>query len=270
MSEKKRWMDRVNATVIGIAMESTRKRILIRVKDGLWIPRLIMTRPPRVRTALIVGLFIGGGLLIYFTAEPFLGSLLAVSSALGISSFVFVQWVAPLVSEFPEKVSAFYWARTVHGAPMAMMNMVSSNINQWTLLAAMLPIIYSISLGHIAPIPFDSQQELEILMTIAQSLIGMLFLMNMEIAWWEATALFTLWAVQFLASPVSPGAGGIHWVAGHMHWGVTWVYLGWSAIEILRLLIGKRKALAFSYFVELWREHGQRETVRAVPPSSKL
>ena len=26
---------------------------------------------------------------------------------------------------------------------MALMNMVSSNINQWTLLAAMLPIVYS-------------------------------------------------------------------------------------------------------------------------------
>src|SRR5207247_10798753 len=60
-----------------------------------------------------------------------------------VSQFVFVQWVAPFVSEFPEKVSAFYWARTVKGSPTALMNMVSSNINQWTLLAAMLPIVYS-------------------------------------------------------------------------------------------------------------------------------
>ena len=47
----------------------------------------------------------------------------------------FIQWVAPFLSEFPEKVSAFLWARRVTHAPMALMNMVSSNINQWTLLA---------------------------------------------------------------------------------------------------------------------------------------
>ena len=67
-------------------------------------------------------------------------------------NFVFIQWVAPFVSEFPEKVSAFYWARTVDRASMALMNMVSSNINQWTLLAAMLPIVYSISRGALSTI----------------------------------------------------------------------------------------------------------------------
>ena len=78
-------------------------------------------------------------------AEPFLGSLLALATVFGVPNFVFIQWVAPFVSEFPEKVSAFYWARTVDKRSMALMNMVSSNINQWTLLAAMLPIVYSIS-----------------------------------------------------------------------------------------------------------------------------
>jgi hypothetical protein len=34
---------------------------------------------------------------------------------------------------------------------MALMNMVSSNINQWDLLAAMLPIVYSISMGAATP-----------------------------------------------------------------------------------------------------------------------
>ena len=101
-----------------------------------------------MRNLLIAGLLPGWGLLIYVSAEPFAGSLLAVSAALGVPTFVFVQWVAPFVSEFPEKVSAFYWARTIHRAPMALMNMVSSNINQWTLLAAMLPIVYSISRGR--------------------------------------------------------------------------------------------------------------------------
>ncbi|MFB3778044.1 MAG: hypothetical protein ACE141_10550, partial [Bryobacteraceae bacterium] len=106
------------------------------------IPRAVVKSPRLTRNLLIIGFFLGGGGIIYYAAEPFLGSLLAISAALGIPSFVFVQWVAPFVSEFPEKVSAFYWARTVDRAPMALMNMVSSNINQWTLLAAMLPIVF--------------------------------------------------------------------------------------------------------------------------------
>src|SRR5207247_2367872 len=142
------------------------------------IPRSIVTARKPVRIGAIIGLFAAGGALIYFTAEPFLGSLLAVSALLGVPSFVFVQWVAPFVSEFPEKVSAFYWARTIDRASMALMNMVSSNINQWTLLAAMLPIVYSMSLRAPSAIVFADQQRLELLMTMGQSLVGALFLVS--------------------------------------------------------------------------------------------
>ena len=83
---------------------------------------------------------------------PFLASLLALATLAGVPDFVFVQWIAPLVSEFPEMLSTLYWARRSDRAPMALMNMVSSNINQWTLLAAMLPIVYSISVGAVTPI----------------------------------------------------------------------------------------------------------------------
>lgn len=224
------------------------------IEDLDRVPRYVVKSSPKVRNLLIALLFVGGGGLIYYSAEPFLGSLLAVSAILGVPSFVFVQWVAPFVSEFPEKVSAFYWARTIDGAPMALMNMVSSNINQWTLLAAMLPIIFSISAGHVAGIQFDSQQELELLMTVGQSLIGLMFLMNMELAWWEASALFSLWFLQFALSPFPPGPGLLGQLAGHIHWLVTCAYFLWFAIEVIRTLAHKRQPLAFILFARLWRE----------------
>jgi cation:H+ antiporter len=223
------------------------------IEDLERIPRYIVTSPRPRRIALILLLFLGGGGLIYFTAEPFLGSLLAVSTMLGISSFVFVQWVAPFVSEFPEKVSAFYWARTVDRSPMALMNMVSSNINQWTLLTAMLPLVYSLSLGYPGAIGFDSQQELELLMTLGQSLIAMMFLVNMELMWWEAAALFSLWGIQFLFSPVPPGPTWYGFVATHIHEWVTWAYLIWAGIELIRMLTGRRQPLAFRLFAQVWR-----------------
>ncbi len=225
------------------------------IEDLERIPRYIVKSRPVIRKALIAGLFVGGGALIYFTAEPFLASLLAVSALIGVPSFVFVQWVAPFVSEFPEKVSAFYWARTVEKAPMALMNMVSSNINQWTLLTAMLPIVFSMSRGSLSTIPFDDIQRWEILMTLAQSLVGLLFLINMELLWWEAGALFALWFIQFLLSPITHGPGFWGTIAGNNHKYVTILYLLWAAVEIIRFVAGRRKPLAFKLFGVMWRKH---------------
>ncbi|HLJ47422.1 MAG TPA: hypothetical protein VKU01_15505 [Bryobacteraceae bacterium] len=214
------------------------------------IPRAIVLSPRPRRIALIALFFLAGGALIYFTAEPFLGSLMALAALAHIPNFVFIQWVAPFVSEFPEMASTFYWARTVVHAPMALMNMVSSNINQWTLLVAMLPIVYSLSLGAPAGIPLDPQQELELLMTIGQALLGLLFLINMELAWWEASVLFALWVIQFVFSAIAPEGG--------IHWDITITYYAWAILELFRLLIGKRDAAAFREFAHVWRTYVMR------------
>jgi len=163
--------------------------------------------------------------------------------------------VAPFVSEFPEKVSAFYWARTIDRAPMALMNMVSSNINQWTLLTAMLPIVYSISRGSVSAIPLDERHQLEVLMTIGQSLVGMIFLMNMEMMWWEASSLFGLWFFQFLMSPIEPGPELWRVIATHSHEAVTAVYFLWFGVEVIRAAFGGRKPAALVEFGRVWRTH---------------
>ena len=50
---------------------------------------------------------------------------------------------------------------------MALMNMASSNVNQWTMLAAMIPIVYSISLGHVAAV-----DHLIVLLGVSPEFIG--------------------------------------------------------------------------------------------------
>jgi cation:H+ antiporter len=205
------------------------------------IPRTIVTARPAVRVTAIFSLFAAGGLLIYFSAEPFLASLLAISTAVGIPSFVFIQWVAPLVSEFPEMASTVYFARMAGRAPMALMNMVSSNINQWTLLTAMLPIIYSISLGVATPIHLDGKQEIELWMTLGQALMGMMFLLNMELAWWEATALLVMFATPF-AIPSEAKA-------------ITILYFAWAAMELIRMIVRRRMPAALTGFCDVWRTH---------------
>jgi cation:H+ antiporter len=219
------------------------------------IPRAIVLSPPARRNLLIAACFLGGGALIYFTAESFLGSLMAVSGFLGIPAFLFIQWIAPVVSEFPEMASTFYFARTVVKAPMALMNMVSSNINQWTLLVAMLPIVFSLSAGRPTHIPLDPEQQLELLLTIGQAFLGMLFLVNMELAWWEALILFVLWIGQVVLSTVSHDRlGPFSLVARYNREWITGTYFGLSAVELLRTIFGSRKAQAFRAFAASLRE----------------
>jgi cation:H+ antiporter len=250
-----------------------------KVEDLDRIPRFILRQRRGIRNSLITGLFVGGGLILYFAAHPFLESLKSIAVGLGLSTFVFVQWVAPFLSEFPEKVSAFNWARRVTSAPLALMNMVSSNINQWTMLAAMLPIAYALALGRVAMISFDEHQRLEILMTIAQSLLGALLLANMRFAWWEAALLFTLWATQFALSgfekplAMTEGTEAHNSLASHLAGWVsvrvdqvelfarrgkeiiTGLYFAWTAIVIALAVKRRTPFEAFALLPKLMREH---------------
>lgn len=201
------------------------------------VPRAVLRLQKRMQWAAIISLFAAGGMLLYFTAHPFLNSMLAMATAFGVSHFVFVQWVAPFLSEFPEKVSAFYWARKISSAPMALMNMVSSNINQWTVLAAMIPIVYSFSVGHVAALPFDGDQRHEILITILQSVLGILILSNMRFAFWEAALLFVLWFAQFLNPSLRDE--------------ISWIYAIWGGVLVVDSIADPTRWRAQILFYEL-------------------
>lgn len=191
------------------------------------------------RWAAVLGLFVLGGAVIFVVAEPFLNSMLAVAISLGISQFTFIQWVAPFISEFPEKTSAFVWARRITRAPVALMNMVSSNINQWGVLSGLLAVVYCWSHGDTSPLPFDDFQRLEILLTILQAFLGWIFLASMTLEWYEAAGLFVLWVVQF-AFP-------------SLRHEMIWVYSGWIGLELLLVAVGKKKFTAFGAFARSWK-----------------
>jgi cation:H+ antiporter len=191
------------------------------------------------RWAAVLGLLGGGGAVIYFVAEPFLTSMMALAATFGMSQFVFIQWVAPFLSEFPEKTSAFAWAKRVTRAPVALLNMVSSNINQWGILSGLLAVIYCISHGSTEPLPFDDFQRHEILLTIVQAFLGWLFLASMSFEAYEAAGLFVLWLIQFLVPSTREA--------------MVFVYGSWIVVELVLLAAGKKKLLAFEAFARSWR-----------------
>jgi cation:H+ antiporter len=191
------------------------------------------------RWAAVLGLFVVGGGVIILVAEPFLNAMLGVAAALGVPQFVFIQWVAPFISEFPEKTSAFAWARRITRAPVALLNMVSSNINQWGILSGLLAVIYCWSHGDTSPLPFDAFQRLEIELTILQAFLGWLFLASMSFEAYEAAGLFGLWVIQFAVPSLRHS--------------MLWVYSAWIAVELGLILAGRKRLLAFPAFARSWR-----------------
>ena len=166
-------------------------------------PSELIGRLPKVpRRLCTLGLFIIAGLAIFFAAEPFAESLLATGRAYGVEEFILVQWIAPLASESPEFIVAILFA--LRGNPGASIGtLVSSKVNQWTLLIGMLPLAYSASSGRVAAMQLDQRQVEEVLLTGAQSLFGVAVIANLRFSIVEAGVVAALFASQLLfTSPV--------------------------------------------------------------------
>jgi cation:H+ antiporter len=167
-------------------------------EDLLSMPRFLANIKKGRRGVWLVVLFVIGGATMWAVADPFLSSAKAVAAAAGIGAFVFVQWVAPFLSEFPEGVTAVYWAKTVRLSPMALLNLISSKVNQWTLLVTMIPIVYSFSMGKISAIPLDIHHREEILLSMMMTFYGCTALAKLRFSRGNAAAMFALWMAQFI------------------------------------------------------------------------
>jgi len=161
-------------------------------------PALMLSRLPRFwRLCCNAGLFVFSGAIIFLAAEPFAEALIHTGQEFGIDEFLLVQWVAPLASEAPEFIIAAIWTVRRH-ATMALSALISSKVNQWTLLIGTISIVYSISAGRIQALPLDLQQKHEIFLTAAQSLFAAVMLSDRRLTWWQALLLFLPFATQLI------------------------------------------------------------------------
>jgi cation:H+ antiporter len=151
-------------------------------------------RPRRLFTALF---YLYSGFTIFIAAEPFAEGLLATGRTFGIEEFILVQWLAPLASESPEFIVAILFAlRSQPGVSMGAL--LSSKVNQWTLLIGMLPVVYAISAGSTGGMEMDARQVEEMFLTAAQSLFAVAVLANLRFSLLEAAFVFVLFATQLL------------------------------------------------------------------------
>jgi cation:H+ antiporter len=150
----------------------------------------------RIATAAMF-LFAAGAILA--NAEPFCEGLIGTGKVLGINEFVLVQWLAPIASEAPEFTVALMFA--LRGQPgIALGSLLSSKLNQWTLLVGMIPGVFAVSHGSLDhPLPMGQFQMDEILLTAAQSLLGVILLASLRLSLGGALLLFVLFSAQLIS-----------------------------------------------------------------------
>jgi cation:H+ antiporter len=165
--------------------------------------RLIGALPTTQRRIVVGALLAYAAGVIFLCAEPFAESLVHLGENAGIDTFVLVQWVAPLASEAPELLVAALFAWRLNTSA-GLGTLLSSKVNQWTLLVGSLLIVYAISAGHLSGLPLDSLQREELFLTAAQSVFAIAVLINRRLSVREAWMLFGLFISQFVLGGILP------------------------------------------------------------------
>lgn len=156
------------------------------------------------RRVTYIGMFVFAAAVILLCAELFAEALVATGEDLGISEFLLVQWLAPLASEAPELLVALLYAWRLN-TDSALGTLVSSKVNQWTLLVGTLPIVFAIASGFSATgLPIEDLQREELFLTAAQSFFAVAVLSNLSISVKEAGFLFGLFWAQFILGGILP------------------------------------------------------------------
>jgi cation:H+ antiporter len=163
--------------------------------------RLFGALPPTRRRTAVALLFLVSAAVILAVAEPFAEALVETGEQFGIDEFLLIQWLAPLASEAPELIVAGLFAWRLNAAA-GLGALVSSKVNQWTLLVGTLPIVFALSSGAVHGLPIDAIQREEILLTAAQSVFAIAVLTNLELDWREASWMLGLFVAQFVVGGV--------------------------------------------------------------------
>nr|WP_234798101.1 sodium:proton exchanger [Mycobacteroides chelonae] len=151
--------------------------------------------PKHMRRSTVITMFILAASIILLCAEPFANSLVSAGTQLGIDQFLLVQWLAPLASEAPEFIIAAIFAARGKGTA-AIATLISSKVNQWTLLIGSLPIAHLAGGGGYSLV-LDARQVEETLLTATQTMMGVALILALRFHRGTAWALLALFVIQF-------------------------------------------------------------------------
>ena len=180
-------------TYIGLVLKSD----IEASEHTVGVPKYLQGWPRPWRPLVVLLLFGYSGAMIFIAVEPFAHGLEVIGVQSGVPEFFMIQWVAPLASESPELIVVT--VLVVKARSTAGFNaLISSKLNQWTLLIGTIAVVYSLALGAYGTLPFDARQGAEIWITAGQSYFALAILVNFRISIREALVLFALFISQIL------------------------------------------------------------------------
>ena len=190
-------------------------------------PVAVAVLPKARRRLVTVLLFLFAAGVILAAAEPFADGLIHTGEKLGVDKFLLVQWLAPLASEAPEMIIAILFVLRAKPAS-GLGTLVSSKVNQWSLLIATIPLVYAIAHRSFAAMPLDGHQVEEVFLTAAQSAFAVAVLASLSISRGEAVMLL----VPFLGQFAFPNTA--------VRWGFSGFYLAAFAYIFVRRAEARR------------------------------
>jgi cation:H+ antiporter len=212
------------------------------------------------RTINYTGFVLAAGVIL-LCAEPFAESIIELGQAIGVSEFLLVKWIAPTASEAPELLVAalFAWrlsARTGLGA------LVSSKVNQWTLLVGTLPIVFAIFSRSWHGLPLDDVQRVELVVTAAQSVFAVAILASRSMSIKEALMMLGLFTAQILESLFSE-LGHLDEAASLRACEFVAIAFVLAAVWVLRGHVGQMRRILRDGFRTPWSELAGEEADQA-------
>ncbi len=209
--------------------------------DLLGAAAMIASFKPLHRRLWVLGLFVFSAAIIIISAEPFVHGLRATGETLGISEFLLIQWLAPLASESPEIIVAVLFALRSNPND-GLTTLISSQVNQLTLLVGSIVVVFSISAGqplnfpldHFEPGNFFSRivspfglQSSEFLLTAAMAAFALLIISTRLVRLWHGITLLVIFVAYLVAMWLLNVFGGFD---------VEWVPLRmWSSVIVFGL-----------------------------------
>src|SRR5262245_41149725 len=155
------------------------------------------------RRTAVIGLFVYSAVIVLLVAEHFAEALVGTGREFQVSEFLLVQWLAPLASEAPELLVAGLYAWRLN-TNAGLGTLVSSKVNQWTLLVGTLPIVFALASGSLSGLPVEPRQREELLLTASQSVFAVATLASLSLSLREAGLLLVLFFAQFVIGALVP------------------------------------------------------------------
>ena len=190
--------------------------------DLLGAAAMIASFKPLYRRLWVLGLFIFSAAVIIIVAPPFVHGLEATGEDLGISKFLLIQWLAPLASESPEIIVAVLFSLRANPND-GLTTLISSQVNQLTLLVGSIVVVFSISVGQPLSFPLDHYepvsvldritsgfklQSSEFLLTAAAAAFGLLLICTRVIKLWHGLTLLGVFVAYMTILLLAPNLFG--------------------------------------------------------------